>query len=115
MSSAVQNATGQDKAKAGAKTADKSKKKKKSTAATTDTTASTTASTTDAAGTTDTDEETANRRALTVDSADRQKLDPGAERTAAIEGQNKKAEDDPFAATGVKWGSFVIRPSIEQG
>jgi len=35
--------------------------------------------------------------------------------TAAIEGQNKKAEDDPFAPTGVKWGSFVIRPSIEQG
>ncbi|QKD15371.1 outer membrane beta-barrel protein [Mesorhizobium sp. NZP2077] len=114
-SNAKQNATDQDKAKAGAKTADKSKKKKKTTAATTGTTASTTASTTDAAGTTDTDEETANRRALTVDSADRQKLDPGAERTAAIEGQNKKAEEDPFAPTGVKWGSFVIRPSIEQG
>ncbi len=91
------------------------KEEEKTTAATTDTAASTTASTTDAAGTTDTDEETANRRALTVDSADRQKLDPGAERTAAIEGQNKKAEEDPFAPTGVKWGSFVIRPSIEQG
>ena len=50
-----------------------------------------------------------------VDSADRQKLDPGAERTASIEGQNKKVEDDPFAATGIKWGSFVIRPTIEQG
>ncbi|TIS92323.1 MAG: hypothetical protein E5W88_20180, partial [Mesorhizobium sp.] len=37
------------------------------------------------------------------------------ERTPAIEGQNKKPEDDPFAATGVKWGSFVIRPTIEQG
>ncbi|WP_284268831.1 outer membrane beta-barrel protein [Mesorhizobium huakuii] len=114
-SSTGQKATDQDKTKSGTKTADKSKKKKKTTAATTDTTASTTASTTDAAGATDTDEETANRRALTVDSADRQKLDRGAERTAAIEGQNKKAEDDPFAPTGVKWGSFNIRPSIEQG
>ena len=59
------------------------------------------------AATTDTDQDTANRRALTIDSADRQKLDPGAERTDAIEGQNKKAEDDPFAATGIKVGSFV--------
>ncbi|WP_164987198.1 MULTISPECIES: outer membrane beta-barrel protein [Mesorhizobium] len=110
-SSAGQNTAGQDKTKADAKP----KKKKKTAAATTDTTSSTTASTTDAAGTTATDQEAANRRALTIDSADRQKLDPGAERTAAIEGQNKKAEDDPFAPTGVKWGSFVIRPSIEQG
>ena len=53
-----QNAADQDKTKAGTKAADKSKKKKKTTAATTDTTASTTASTTDAAGATDTDEET---------------------------------------------------------
>jgi len=103
-----------DKAKA--KVADKSKTKK-STTSTTDTTASTgtTAATADDADTTDTDQETANRRALTIDSADRQPLDPGAERTTAIEGQDKKAEDDPFAATGVKWGSFVIRPTIEQG
>ncbi len=111
-STAAQNAADQAKEKA----TDKSKKKKKkSTAADTDTTASTTASTTDATDGADTDEETANRRALTIDSADKQKLDPGAERTDAIEGQKKKPEDDPFAATGVKWGSFVIRPTIEQG
>ncbi|MER9295515.1 outer membrane beta-barrel protein [Mesorhizobium sp. M0621] len=110
-STAGQNAADQAKDKA----ADKSKKKKKSTAADTDTTASTTASTTNATDDADTDEETANRRALTIDSADKQKLDPGAERTDAIEGQKKKPEDDPFAATGVKWGSFVIRPTIEQG
>lgn len=111
-STAAQNAADQAKDKA----ADKSKKKKKkSTAADADTTASTTASTTDATDGADTDEETANRRALTIDSADKQKLDPGAERTDAIEGQKKKPEDDPFAATGVKWGSFVIRPTIEQG
>jgi hypothetical protein len=110
-SAAGQNAADQAKDKA----ADKSKKKKKSTAATTDITASTTASTTDATDGADTDEVTANRRALTIDSADKQELDPGAERTDAIEGQKKKPEDDPFAATGVKWGSFVIRPTIEQG
>ncbi|MGO4638349.1 outer membrane beta-barrel protein [Mesorhizobium sp. 2RAF45] len=109
-SSAGQNAADQDKTKTGTKTADKSKKKKAATA-TTDTTQAATDDTDSAT----TDQEAANRRALTVDSADRQKLDPGAERTAAIEGQNKKAEDDPFAPTGVKWGSFVIRPSIEQG
>ncbi|MER9606311.1 outer membrane beta-barrel protein [Mesorhizobium sp. M7A.F.Ca.US.010.02.1.1] len=106
-----QNAADQAKDKA----ADKSKKKKKSTAGASDITASTTASTTDAADGEETDAGTANRRALTIDSADRQKLDPGAERTDAIEGQKKKPEDDPFAATGVKWGSFVIRPTIEQG
>jgi hypothetical protein len=61
------------------------------------------------------DQGQANSRALTVDSAERLKLDPGAERTAAIEGQKKKPEDDPFAATGVKWGSFIIRPTLEQG
>ncbi|UVK47278.1 outer membrane beta-barrel protein [Mesorhizobium sp. AR07] len=97
-----------DKAKG--KAADKSKKKK-STTTTTDTTASTTSDASNA----NADEETANRRAVTIDSVDRQKLDPGAERTASIEGQKKKLEDDPFAATGVKWGSFVIRPTIEQG
>lgn len=110
-SSAGPNAADQDKTKAGTKAADKSRKKKKATTATTDTTQAAANDTDNAT----TDQEAANRRALTVDSADRQKLDPGAERTAAIEGQNKKAEDDPFAATGVKWGSFVIRPSIEQG
>ncbi|BCH07797.1 hypothetical protein MesoLj131c_20550 [Mesorhizobium sp. 131-3-5] len=109
-SSAGQNAADQDRTKTGTKSADKSKKKKAATA-TTDTTQAATDDTDSAT----TDQEAANRRALTVDSADRQKLDPGAERTAAIEGQNKKAEDDPFAPTGVKWGSFVIRPSIEQG
>ncbi|WP_172372215.1 outer membrane beta-barrel protein [Mesorhizobium sp. NZP2234] len=109
-STAGQTGADQDKAKTDARTTGKSKKKKNTTAATVETTAAT-----DDADNAATDQEAANRRALTVDSADRQKLDPGAERTAAIEGQNKKAEDDPFAATGVKWGSFVIRPSIEQG
>ncbi|WP_181166651.1 outer membrane beta-barrel protein [Mesorhizobium sp. B2-5-4] len=107
---ARQNAA--DKAKDRA--ADKSKKKKSTTAATDPTTTATTA-TTDDTDSIAADQDAANRRALTIDSADRQKLDAGAERTTAIEGRNKKPEDDPFAATGVKWGSFVIRPTIEQG
>ncbi|MCP9229955.1 outer membrane beta-barrel protein [Mesorhizobium sp. LMG 17147] len=61
------------------------------------------------------EQDTANRRAVTIDSAERLRLDPGAERTEAIEGQSKKNEDDPFAATGIKLGSFVIRPTLEQG
>lgn len=107
--------TTRQKAADKARAADKSKKKKSTTATTGATT--TTGATAAAMGNADnTDaDQTANRRALTIDSADRQKLDPGAERTASIEGQNKKVEDDPFAATGVKWGSFVIRPTIEQG
>lgn len=111
------SATGQANA-AKARAADTSKTKKKNTTATTDatTTASTaTADDADDADAAGTDQETANRRAVTIDSVDRQKLDPGAERTASIEGQKTKAEDDPFAAPGIKWGSFVIRPTLEQG
>lgn len=109
-SAARQNAA--DKAKD--KVADKKKKKKSTTAATDPTTTPTTAATDDTDDNA-ADQEAANRRALTIDSVDKQKLDAGAERTAAIEGLNKKPEDDPFAATGVKWGSFIIRPTIEQG
>lgn len=110
-STARQSAADQAKDKATGKS-----RKKKSTAAATD--AATTGaitSTTDDTDTNDADQEAANRRELTIDSVDSQKLDRGAEPTASIEGQDKKAEDDPFAATGVKWGSFVIRPTIEQG
>ncbi|MER9955617.1 outer membrane beta-barrel protein [Mesorhizobium australicum] len=109
-SAARQNAA--DKAKD--KVADRKKKKKSTTAATDPTTTATTAATDDT-GDNAAVQEAANRRALTIDSVDKQKLDAGAERTAAIEGLNKKPEDDPFAATGVKWGSFIIRPTIEQG
>lgn len=77
--------------------------------------AATTLVTTDDTDTAETDQDATNRRAVTIDSADRQELDPGAERTEAIEGRDKRTEDDPFAATGVKLGSFVIRPTLEQG
>ncbi|RWB27952.1 MAG: hypothetical protein EOQ42_23395 [Mesorhizobium sp.] len=74
-----------------------------------------TAVTTNDTETGETDQDATNRRAVTIDSADRQQLDPGAERAEAIEGRDKRAEDDPFAATGIKLGSFVIRPTLEQG
>lgn len=77
--------------------------------------AATTLPTADDTDTAETDQDAINRRAVTIDSADRQELDPGAERTEAIEGRDKRTEDDPFAATGVKLGSFVIRPTFEQG
>ncbi|MGX5847195.1 outer membrane beta-barrel protein [Mesorhizobium sp. PL10] len=105
-STAKQRAADADKAKT--KAADKKKPGQATDATTTGTTSDGTAAD-------DTDQDTANRRALTVDSVDRQKLDPGAERTDAIEGQKKKPEDDPYRATGIKVGSFLLRPTLEQG
>ncbi|MBA1140801.1 outer membrane beta-barrel protein [Mesorhizobium neociceri] len=107
-STAKQRAADADKTKDKTKAADKKKPGQ-----TTDQTTTGTTSTSTAAD--DTDQDTANRRALTIDSVDRQKLDPGAERTDAIEGQKKKPEDDPYAATGIKVGSFLLRPTLEQG
>lgn len=77
--------------------------------------AAATAATTNDMDTAGTDQDATNRRAVTIDSADRQELDPGAERAEAIEGRERRIEDDPFAATGIKLGSFVIRPTLEQG
>ncbi|MER8380120.1 outer membrane beta-barrel protein [Mesorhizobium sp. M1399] len=105
--SATQRAVEEGKAKDEAVDNKKSKRGATATAAT---------PTTDDTDTAAIDEQdTANRRAVTIDSAERLKLDPGAERTEAIEGQDKKNEDDPFAATGIQLGSFVIRPTLEQG
>ncbi|MBN9242934.1 MAG: outer membrane beta-barrel protein [Mesorhizobium sp.] len=56
-----------------------------------------------------------NERQRTIDYADRQPLDPRADRTAAIETPRPKPEDDPFAPVGIPFGTFVLRPSIEQG
>lgn len=103
--SARQRAADEDKAQ------DEAADNKKTRKATVD---STTTATTDDTDTAELDQDT-NRRAVTIDSADRLPLDPGAERVEAIEGQDREAEDDPFAATGIKLGSFVIRPTLEQG
>ncbi|RRI07980.1 hypothetical protein EH240_01000 [Mesorhizobium tamadayense] len=100
-------------AKSDTKATDKKKAKKKPGQAT-DSTAKT-AATGDQADTAATDEDGANRRAVTIDSVDRQKLDPSAERTGSIDGQKVKPEDDPFAAPGIKVGTFVFRPTLEQG
>ncbi|MDX8503848.1 outer membrane beta-barrel protein [Mesorhizobium captivum] len=93
--------------------ADRKKVKKKPGETTGSTTR--TAAAGDQADTAATDQDGPNRRALTIDSVDRQKLDPGAERTGSIEGQKVKPEDDPFAPTGIKVGTFVFRPTLEQG
>lgn len=42
-------------------------------------------------------------------------LDEGAQRTEAIEGLDRRAEENPFEAPGIRAGTFVLRPSIEQG
>lgn len=57
----------------------------------------------------------ANRRAKTVDADERRPLDHGERRTDAIEGADPKREDDPFAAVGIRAGSFILRPALEQG
>ena len=97
--------------------ADKKKARKKKAGQATDstTTAATGDKATVATDAVTADDDGTNRRAVTIDSVDRQKLDPGAERTESIEGQKVKQEDDPFAAPGVRVGTFVLRPTLEQG
>ncbi len=63
----------------------------------------------------DATESETNRRVRTIDSEERQPLDPGAERTGAIEGSTPNPEDDPFAPVGFRVGTFILRPSIEEG
>jgi hypothetical protein len=102
--------------KTNTKTADKSKARKKTGEATDNTTTASTAGAASQADAAAIDEnDGSNSRAVTVDSVDRQRLDPGAERTASIEGRKVKPEDDHFAAPGVKVGTFLFRPSLEQG
>ncbi|CDX44148.1 conserved exported hypothetical protein [Mesorhizobium plurifarium] len=101
--------------KANTKTADKKKAKKKAGEATDSTTTAATAPTGDKADAAAAEDDGSNRRAVTIDSVDKQKLDPGQERTGSIDGQKVKPEEDPFAAPGVKVGTFVFRPTLEQG
>ena len=100
--------------KANTKTADKSKAKKKTGEATDNTTTAATAAPGGQADAAATDDDS-NRRAVTIDSVDKQKLDPGQERTGSIDGQKVKPEEDPFAAPGVRIGTFLFRPTLEQG
>jgi hypothetical protein len=56
-----------------------------------------------------------NSRMPTVDAQQRTPLDRGAERTGSIEGHETKPDDDPFQSPGIRLGSFLLRPAIEQG
>lgn len=56
-----------------------------------------------------------NRRTRTVDYDERQPLDPGADRTGSIEGSAPRPDDDPFAPVGISMGTFILRPSVEEG
>jgi hypothetical protein len=58
---------------------------------------------------------TGTERVDTIDSAEDLALDEGAGRIEAIEGLDGIEEDDPFAATGIRVGTFIIRPTLEQG
>jgi hypothetical protein len=51
----------------------------------------------------------------TVDSLENQPLDPGAERAQPIEGLDRPVEENPYEAVGVRWGSFILKPSLESG
>lgn len=54
-------------------------------------------------------------REPTIDSVDDNPLDPGAERAQAIEGLEQLAEDNPYDAVGIRWGSFILKPTLETG
>ncbi len=56
-----------------------------------------------------------NIRAGTVDSEFREPLDPGAERTGSIDGRAARRDEDPFAPVGIRFGSFVLKPTLEEG
>ncbi|HEY6632763.1 MAG TPA: outer membrane beta-barrel protein, partial [Rhizobiaceae bacterium] len=50
-----------------------------------------------------------------IDSLEGQFLDPSAERVQAIEDLNRPVEDNPYEAVGVRFGTFILKPSIESG
>ena len=56
-------------------------------------------------------------RADTIDSEAEEelKLDRGAERAKSVEGLEVDKEERPYEAVGLRVGSFILRPSVEQG
>ncbi|MEQ1944749.1 outer membrane beta-barrel protein [Mesorhizobium sp. VNQ89] len=54
-------------------------------------------------------------RTPTVDSQGNLPIDPGAQAAQPIEGLNKPADDNPFAAVGIRWGTFILKPTLETG
>ena len=53
--------------------------------------------------------------ASTVDDELDLTIDPGAERAGAIEGLDRTPEEDPYAALGIRAGSFILKPTLETG
>ncbi|MBE1208015.1 outer membrane beta-barrel protein [Aminobacter carboxidus] len=64
-----------------------------------------------------TDEEltTGTVRQGTVDSETEIENGPESERQRAIEGRRPQPDADPFEPTGIRFGTFVLKPSLEQG
>ncbi|SUU88601.1 hypothetical protein EDC40_102187 [Aminobacter aminovorans] len=64
-----------------------------------------------------TDEEltTGTVRQGTVDSETEIENGPEAERQRAIEGRRPQPDANPFEPTGIRFGTFVLKPSLEQG
>jgi len=56
-----------------------------------------------------------NPRAAAVNPEEPTRLNPREEPTGAIEQVRRAPEDDPFAAPGIRMGTFLLRPSLEQG
>ncbi len=54
-------------------------------------------------------------REPTVDSPENEPLDPGAQRVTAIESLDRSRDENPYAPTGIRWGSFILKPSLETG
>ncbi|WP_245426639.1 outer membrane beta-barrel protein [Mesorhizobium sp. YM1C-6-2] len=54
-------------------------------------------------------------RQPTVDSLESESLDRGAQRAQAIEGLDRPIEENPYEAPGITFGTFILKPSIEQG
>ncbi|MBX3532537.1 MAG: outer membrane beta-barrel protein, partial [Rhizobiaceae bacterium] len=54
-------------------------------------------------------------RRLDAEDIERGAIGPDAERTGGIEARGTPADTSPFAPTGIRAGSFVLRPSLEQG
>ncbi|WP_333474402.1 outer membrane beta-barrel protein [Aminobacter sp. HY435] len=51
----------------------------------------------------------------TVDSATLPENGPDAARQRAIEGRQPLPEENPFAPTGIRFGTFTLKPTLEQG
>ncbi|CAI2933299.1 Outer membrane protein/protective antigen OMA87 [Aminobacter niigataensis] len=51
----------------------------------------------------------------TVDSLTEEENGPESERQGAIEGRRPVPDENPFEPTGIRFGTFVLKPSLEQG